>query len=689
MSADRPRALTRAEIERRRARIRAARRRGLMRLAVLTTVVFGLIGYGISTAFGGPGRPHLTAGTVPVGAIPAIESGVESWFLPTPIARPVVFDAKVRGDLVVAGGLLSSGASSGAVDLLNPVSGSISYAGQLAAAVHDSSGAVVRGRAFVFGGGSAAPSREVQRLASLGAGSAHGAVVGRLPFARADSQAVTIGKTTYLIGGYDGSAGDGAVLATADGVSFKTVARLVDPVRYPGVAALGGSIYVFGGDSVTGAGSTPTRTVQRIDLSTRHTTIVGELPVPLAGAAAVDLSGTVYVAGGETPSAGASSHLRESRAIYAWDTRRREPLFAGRLFVPVSHAGLAVLGSRAWLVGGESAPGVVSGDVQMLEPNTKFGFAGTPGAGSPYYGDTLLVADRGNNRLIALADTGRIIWAYPSAHAPAPKGGFYFPDDAFFMRHGTAIISNQEENDTLIEIGYPSGRILWQYGHPRRPGIGRGFLNTPDDAYLLRNGLITVADAYNCRVLIINPKKKRVVRQIGTAGVCAHDPPKDIYSPNGDTPLSNGNLLVSEVTGSWVDEFTTTGKLVWSVKLPIGYPSDPQQLSADRFLIADYSHPGAFVEFNSKGQVLYKFAPPSGPGELNQPSLVELLPSGVLMANDDYNDRMVAVDPATGAVVWQYGHTLLPGTRRGLLRIPDGFDVLGPKGSFPTHPATG
>ena len=143
------------------------------------------------------------------------------------------------------------------------------------------------------------------------------------------------------------------------------------------------------------------------------------------------------------------------------------------------------------------------------------------------------------------------------------------------------------------------------------------------------------------------------------------------------------------MTGSWVDEFTTSGKLVWSVKLPIAYPSDPQQLGADRYLIADYASPGAFVEFNAKGVVLYRYQPASGPGELNHPSLVERLPSGVLMANDDYNDRMVAIDPSTGALVWQYGRTGVPGRSEGLLNTPDGFDLLGPGGSFPTHPGTG
>jgi glucose dehydrogenase len=74
---------------------------------------------------------------------------------------------------------------------------------------------------------------------------------------------------------------------------------------------------------------------------------------------------------------------------------------------------------------------------------------------------------------------------------------------------------------------------------------------------------------------------------------------------------------------------------------------------------------------------------------LNRPSLAELLPSGLFMVNDDYNNRMVAIDPATGALVWQYGATGVAGTAPGLLNTPDGFDVLGPGGSTPTHAVTG
>lgn len=271
---------------------------------------------------------------------------------------------------------------------------------------------------------------------------------------------------------------------------------------------------------------------------------------------------------------------------------------------------------------------------------------------------------------------------------PRRGWGFYFPDDAFFVRHGTSIISNQEANETIIELAYPSGRLLWSYGHAHVAGSAPGYLDNPDDAYLLKNDDIAVADPKNCRVLVISPQRQ-VLTQIGTPGVCAHGRPGELGSPNGDTPLADGDLLVSEINGSWVDEYTLAGRLVWDVQLPIGYPSDPQQIGPGTYLVADYEDPGAIVEFNRQGKVVYRYQPTSGPGVLDRPSLVELLPSGVFMLNDDYNDRMAAIDPATGALVWQYGVTGEAGKAAGLLNTPDGFDLLGPGGSTPTHTTTG
>jgi len=613
----------------------------------------------------------------------AAESGLLPWHMPVPISREVVA-AGSGGRLVVLGGLRPGGGTTSGVYGVSTGNGRTRYVGALNTAVHDAAVAVIGGRAVVFGGGSTSTISTVQSFSLRGTSSGRsGAQLGSMPNPRSDATAVTVGQTTFVVGGYDGTRPDANVLATTDGRKFKPIAKLPVAVRYPAVAALGGQIYVFGGQAIGGPHSgAPVDDIQVVDPRKGTAAVIGHLATPLAGAVAMTLHNEVFVAGGETGRATLST-------IWAFNpTTKPRLLPAGRLQVPVSHAAVAVIGSTAWIVGGESRGRLVSA-VQMVRPNKAFGTAGAAGAGSPFFGAKLLIADRGNNRLLLLSDTNRVVWKYPSPpKTPRNPLGFYFPDDAFFTDHGKAIISNQEQNDTVVEIAYPGGRIIWSYGHARVPGTGRGYLHEPDDAYVLKNGQITVADAVNCRVLVIN-QNRTVAHQIGTNGVCVHNPPKSMGSPNGDTPLADGNLLISEINGSWVSEYTPTGKLVWSVQLPIAYPSDPQQLGPNRYLIADYASPGQILEFNRKGHILYRYHPASGPGRLNHPSLVELLPSGVFMANDDYNDRMVAIDPKTKALVWQYGVTGRPGTRRGMLNIPDGFDLLLPNGTTPTHPATG
>ena len=602
----------------------------------------------------------------------AVEAGLLPWQLSTPLSRAVVAPKSGTRGLVILGGLASAGSTNG-VDLLDTRTGRLTASGSLVQATHDAAGVALGRNVLVIGGGTAAPAASTQ-VESRGKTVA-GPTLGQ---ARADASAVTIGRVAYVVGGYSGSGTDRQVLATRDGRSFRPVTSLPVPVRYPAVAALGSSVYVFGG---LGANGRPVDTVQRVDRGTRTAKVVGHLPRALSAAAAGTLDGTIYVAGGRT--------LRgPTSAVYAFDPQGASLLRAGSLRVPVANAGAAVTGGRLWIVGGETRAGL-TGDVQVVIPNRGFGTAGVAGAGSPFFGDQLLIADRGNNRLLLLDDTGKVVWRYPTSRRPAPRGGFYFPDDAFFIRNGTAIISNQEDNDTLVEIAYPSGHILFHYGHPRTPGSAPGYLNTPDDAYVLHNGRIVVADPGNCRVIVLAPHTKRVVHQIGTTGRCVHDPPAAIGSPNGDTPLKDGNILVSEINGSWIDEVTTSGRFVWSTHLAIGYPSDPQQLGPDRYLVADYEHPGGIVEFNRRGRIEYRYQPTQGAGVLDHPSLVERLPSGVFMVNDDYNDRMVAIDPSTKALVWQYGVTGRPGTAHGLLNTPDGFDVLAPNGTTPTHPTTG
>ena len=54
------------------------------------------------------------------------------------------------------------------------------------------------------------------------------------------------------------------------------------------------------------------------------------------------------------------------------------------------------------------------------------------------------------------------------------------------------------------------------------------------------------------------------------------------------------------------------------------------------------------------------------------------MPNGDILANDDYNHRVIVIDPRHNRIVWQYGHTHIPGRGPGYLSKPDGVDLAPP-----------
>jgi hypothetical protein len=287
----------------------------------------------------------------------------------------------------------------------------------------------------------------------------------------------------------------------------------------------------------------------------------------------------------------------------------------------------------------------------------------------------LMIADRDNNRVIVVAPDHRVMWRFPAAGELKSGQHFAGPDDAFLTPSGRQIITNEEFSDTIAEIGlgrHP--RILWSYGRTDSPGSSPGHLAHPDDAYVLPNHLISVADIINCRVLFLN-RSLHIVRSIGSAGNCTHNPPHSIASPNGDTPLPDGGVLVTEI-GGWIDRFDRHGHLVYSIKAPTDYPSDAQLLPNGKVLVAGFNTPGRVDILTNRGKIAWTYGPTSGPGELDRPSLAVAFPNGTIAVTDDWHHRVVLISRRTRKIVWQYGHFDRSGSRPGYLNKPDGLQLL-------------
>jgi hypothetical protein len=269
--------------------------------------------------------------------------------LPQPLSRAVAFD--VDGSILVCGGLLASGATTGTILRLDLAASSSAAIGELADPVHDAAGVAVDGMNVIFGGGRAAPMSTVQRCDGDGSS----AVIGSLPSPRADVSAVSITDVqAEVLGGGTTTSLPRAVLETTRGTDLRVSATLIDGVRYAAVAAVGLTILVIGGYR----GGHDVAEIQAVDLGTGTARIVGHLPSSLAHASALVIGGTIVVAGGS--SNGTPQSTIWCVAPGSWRISR-----CGTLPRPVSDVAAVMVDGVGYLVGGEDAKGPVTSIVEL------------------------------------------------------------------------------------------------------------------------------------------------------------------------------------------------------------------------------------------------------------------------------------------------------------------------------------
>ena len=283
----------------------------------------------------------------------------------------------------------------------------------------------------------------------------------------------------------------------------------------------------------------------------------------------------------------------------------------------------------------------------------------------------ILIADRGNNRIIEVTPDKQIVWEYHFNGLPPGYGA----DDAFFSPDNSQVIANLEFANIVVIIDYATRKIVWQYG-TTIPGGGLNQVYRPDDSYLLPDGNVTIADIGNCRVIVVSPARK-IVRQYGRTDQCLADP--GYYDePDGATPLPNGNILISAIVSRRISEVTPDGRIVYSFVGPALYPSDANPTWRGTIIVADYLPNGVIYELGRTGQVLWQYGPfsplNSQHRDLDRPSLAVMLPNGNVIASDDYHHRIVVIDKQSQEIVWQYGHTGIFGDGPDYLYAPDGLD---------------
>jgi len=285
-----------------------------------------------------------------------------------------------------------------------------------------------------------------------------------------------------------------------------------------------------------------------------------------------------------------------------------------------------------------------------------------PGSSTAALPANILVADRNNKRLISISPSGRIVWSVSLTG----------PSDAFLSPTAKSITVTEPSAFVVVQLAASDKRAFYRYGHSGHAGSSDNHLHDPETAQELADGELLIADKSNCRILFVTPPSHHPLLKLGTPGSCVHDPPTTFAYPDSVFPAIGGGTVVTELDPAWVDVLNTANSVVAQIRVPgLSAPDDANEYAAGELIATSHSHPGAVEEFNTAGKVTWSYDPKSGPGELDRPSLAEVLPDGDVLVCDSYNDRVIVIDPQTHAIVWQYGHTGKSSNRAGYLHTPD------------------
>lgn len=289
-----------------------------------------------STPASTPTAGSSTAAPAPTSAV----AGFAHWRLATAVAREGLVDAPGQpGQVLLTGGMLPGDQSTGNVVRLELATGRSHPMPPLGVPVHDLASGLFAGKPATFGGGNATEQSVVQVLST---GTWHPAT--HLPTTRSDLSAVPVGGWTYVIGGYDGVNVPRDILRVGAAGVLRKAGRLATGVRYAATAAVGSSVYVFGGE----VNHRELGAVQRFETATGRTAVVATLPRPLGHAVAATVGGRILLIGGRI------DPDTQTAAMWWFDPATTTFTRAGSLPVATSDAAVATRDSTIWVVGGEA-----------------------------------------------------------------------------------------------------------------------------------------------------------------------------------------------------------------------------------------------------------------------------------------------------------------------------------------------
>ena len=135
---------------------------------------------------------------------------------------------------------------------------------------------------------------------------------------------------------------------------------------------------------------------------------------------------------------------------------------------------------------------------------------GSPNGATPLADGGVLVTEIGG-WIDRLDRHGRLVYAVRTPTS--------YPSDAQLLPDGRLLVAGFD-TPGRVDILSPSGAIEWTYG----PTSGPASLDRPSLAVRWPNGMIAVTDDWHHRIVVIDPKTKRIVWQYGHFGIASARP---------------------------------------------------------------------------------------------------------------------------------------------------------------------
>jgi N-acetylneuraminic acid mutarotase len=275
--------------------------------------------------------------------------------LPAPLRDPA-YAALGGTRFAMLGGLDTADVSADGIEIADLRR--VLHTAALPSAQHDAQGALLDGKVYVFGGGSAT---ELDHILSYDPASGAVTQVGSLLAPQSDVAVTRAGAEAYIVGGFDGTNYLNTVVAWHPGSGPDLQARLPVGLRYAAVAIADGGLLVIGGSTPTGASAA----IYRFDLTTHRVRRLGTLAHPVTHGEAATLGTYVYLIGGRGDLLNG-----QTAAVYAIDPVTGKVTAAGHLPQPTSDAAALTIGDAIVVAGGQSPTSTLAGVGELVPART-------------------------------------------------------------------------------------------------------------------------------------------------------------------------------------------------------------------------------------------------------------------------------------------------------------------------------